>query len=101
MSAARPATATPAITPIKPTTISIPKTGGGNKVLGVLKNVTPQVTGEGVANSLETLDKVGLKDKIEEKIQKHSHETQAQMDEEEKRITRRILRINLFVSYLL
>src|SRR3954454_4332238 len=102
MSANRPATATPVSVSGNSTTIAMPNVGGkGGKVLGALKNVTPQVTGEAVAETLETLDKIGVKDNIEEEIKKHDNETPAEVDEEEKRITRRILRINLFITYLL
>ncbi|RIA95344.1 hypothetical protein C1645_816841 [Glomus cerebriforme] len=55
MSAAKPATATPAIEP----SIKVPKVGGkGGKIINVLNNSTTQVTGEAVSDTLETLDKV-------------------------------------------
>ncbi len=71
-------------------------------ILGAIKNSTlPQITGEAVANSLETLEKLGVKDDIEEEIQEHNSETAAEIDEEEKKITRRIYRIDLITTYLL
>src|SRR6266542_5604667 len=103
MSAAKPSTATPANEPTKSLAINMPKTGGkGRKILGAIKNAAlPQVTGEAVANSLETLEKLGVKDDIEEEIQEHNSETAAEIDEEEKKITRRIYRIDLITTYLL
>jgi hypothetical protein len=102
MSTVKPATATPAIDPSKPLAINMPKVGGkGGKILGVLKNVSPQVTGEAVSDTLKTLDKLGVKDNIEEEIKEHDFETPAQIAEEEKKITRRIFKIDLIISYLL
>ncbi|CAG8734223.1 4519_t:CDS:2 [Rhizophagus irregularis] len=105
MSAVKPATATPVIEPSKPLAINMinmPKLGGkGGKILGTLNNVSPQVTGKAVSDTLKTMDKLGVKDNIEEKIKDHDFETPAQIAEEEKKITRRIFRIDLIISYLL
>lgn len=102
MSAVKPATATPVIEPSKTFAINMPKVGGKEgKILGTLNNVTPQVTGKAVSDTLKTLDKLGVKDNIEEKIKDHDFETPAQIAEEEKKITRRIFKIDLIISYLL
>ncbi|GES74001.1 hypothetical protein GLOIN_2v1762059 [Rhizophagus clarus] len=102
MSAVKPATATPAFESSNPFAINMPKMGGKKgKILGSLNNVSPQVTGKAVSDALKSLDKIGVKDNIEEEIKEHHYETPAQIEEEEKKITRRILRIDIIISYLL
>jgi len=101
MSATKPPTATPASTSKPPVSVNVG--GHGGKVLGALKNIAPTTgeAGEATQNILETAEKLSIKDNIESAITKHDKDTPVEIDEEEKKITRRILRINTFVTYLL
>ncbi|CAH1760711.1 21093_t:CDS:2 [Entrophospora sp. SA101] len=66
-----------------------------------MATATPQITGESVQTTLEVLDKVGIKDNIEEAIQTVDKDTPEQREEEEKRITRRIYRVELLLNFLM
>ncbi|CAJ0830197.1 2545_t:CDS:2 [Entrophospora sp. SA101] len=88
-------------------TVNIPAVKDtGGKVLNAMATATPQITGESVQTTLEVLDKVGVKDNIEEAIRNIDKDTPEQR-EEEKRITRRIYRdlvvvlATSFIMYLL
>nr|CAG8589737.1 4983_t:CDS:2 [Entrophospora candida] len=66
-----------------------------------MATATPQITGESVQTTLEVLDKVGVKDNIEEAIRTIDKDTPEQREEEEKRITRRIYRVELLLNFLM
>ncbi|CAJ0766641.1 8584_t:CDS:2, partial [Entrophospora sp. SA101] len=79
-------------------TVNIPAVKDtGGKVLNAMATATPQITGESVQTTLEVLDKVGVKDNIEEAIRNIDKDTPEQR-EEEKRITRRIYRVELLLK---
>ncbi|CAJ0755977.1 21527_t:CDS:2, partial [Entrophospora sp. SA101] len=83
-------------------TVNIPAVKGtSGKILNAMATATPQITGESVQTTLEVLDKVGIKDNIEEAIQTVDKDTPEQREEEEKRITRRIYRVELLLNFLM
>src|SRR5437773_9608396 len=86
------------------TSINLPTVRGtGGKALNTLKNTKapPQDTGEVVHTTLEVLYEIGVKECIEDVIEKVDTDTPEQRKEEEKKITRRIYRIDLLLNYLL
>ncbi|KAG9299818.1 hypothetical protein G9A89_003361 [Geosiphon pyriformis] len=82
-------------------TINVPKEEPRRRIFGGINRLRKNYDGEAVKSGLNALEKFGIKDNIEDAISKIDPDTPAERILEERRITHRIYKIDLAITYLL
>ncbi|CAG8501770.1 10372_t:CDS:2 [Ambispora gerdemannii] len=73
----------------------------GKKILSAIGKLRADYGGDAIKSGLDGLEKMGVKDDIENGINKIDPDTPEERKEEEKKITHRIYKLDLAITYLL